>query len=328
MSELSRFRSTVRPVVHVGYHKAGSTWLKDHILRPEHGFHCPPTRRSGAVAEALIIPATWTFSPERGRAAFVEDLEYARTRSLVPVISDENLIGKMWNTGFPYGHEVAERVRQTFPEAVILIVIREQCASLYSRYQQYVKEGGCWSIEDVLNPPSWRDGFRRMYDWSLLDYVPAIQRYQELFGRDSVLVLPVEMLRSSPDVFLARMASFCGVPEIPLSTNVPANRGMGGATIALVRAYNQLIDVCNDPRKKSYRVRHRIQKKIRNASELWLPRGLQERRARMIKRYIADVVEDRYAESNRHASELIGLDLGEYGYRCASDSPELRRAAR
>lgn len=306
-----------RPVIHVGYHKSGSTWLKECVLRPEHGFYCPPTRRSGAVAEALIIPDAWTFSSERSRASFTTDLEYSARHGLVPVISDENLVGKMWNTGFPYGHEVAWRVRQTFPDGLILIVIREQCASLYSRYQQYVKEGGTWSIQEVLNPPSWRDGFRRMYDWNLLDYASVIQRYCDLFGRESVLVLPVEMLRSSPKAFLEKLSSFCDVPEIPLSSNVPTNTGLGGVTVALLRAYNRLVDVCNDPRKKSYRIRHRVQKKIRNVSELWVPHELQERQGMKMRCYIADLVAEQYSETNRQVSELIGMDLSKYGYNCA-----------
>lgn len=307
-------RPVPSPVIHVGYHKAGSTWLKDHVLRPEHGFHCPPTRRSGAVAEALIIPDSWRFNARRSRAMFADDLHYAQRHGLVPVISDENLVGKMWHTGFPYGHEVAWRVRETFPDGRILIVIREQCASLYSRYQQYVKEGGTWSIEDVLNPGSWRSGFRRMYDWGLLDYASVIERYYDLFGRKAVLVLPVELLQASPGEFLSRLSAFAGVEEVPVSSNVPTNTGIGGTTVALVRAYNRLVDISNDPRKQSYRLRHRFQKKIRNAAERWAPREVQERRQARIERYISELIGDRYGESNRRTSELIGIDLAAFGY--------------
>ena len=121
---------TLRPLIHVGYHKTGSTWLQKRVFADDAAGFCVPwaAGREEAV-RAFIHPNPFHFAPAKAREAFEAGLEKARERSLVPVISHEGLSGDPM-AGKYYGREVAERISRTFPDARILICIREQKATL------------------------------------------------------------------------------------------------------------------------------------------------------------------------------------------------------
>ena len=70
----------------------------------------------------------------------------------IPVLSHERLAGNFMS-GCWDNDILAKRLSLLFPEAKILLCIREQRSILYSIYQQYVKEGGGGNIQTFLFPP-------------------------------------------------------------------------------------------------------------------------------------------------------------------------------
>ena len=59
----------------------------------------------------------------------------------VPVISSERLSGNPDASGFDSAY-IATRIADAFPDAKILIMIREQTKLLVANYFQYLKRGG------------------------------------------------------------------------------------------------------------------------------------------------------------------------------------------
>lgn len=133
-------QDNVNPLIHIGYPKSGSTWLQRNVFRnPKLGFFEQSRHK---VTELLIAPNTFDFEAATCRQQFLPDIQQAQERGLHSVLSQEMLTGRA-HTGGYNGATNAERLAQVFPNAKILIVIREQKRMILSSYKQYVKGGGC-----------------------------------------------------------------------------------------------------------------------------------------------------------------------------------------
>src|SRR5688572_31265244 len=166
-------------IVHVGLHKTASSWLQEHYLpHAQYGFWFPPlapdSRRPVKAAghillwnenQRLIDEDEFDVSAARSRLA-----EYEKPHGLIPVISNERLAGHPLSNGYDR-QTLARRILLVFPQARILLVIREQNALIMSNYMQYLKYGGWHTPEGYLKPQS--DGRKpdlslRFWDYSRL----------------------------------------------------------------------------------------------------------------------------------------------------------------
>ena len=100
----------------------------------------------------LIYPNALDFSPQICKKYFYPKLLEATTGGLIPVLSYERLSGNPHSGGYD-SKEIANRLVQVFPDAKILIVIREQKDIILSTYKQYIIEGGACTVKRYLHPP-------------------------------------------------------------------------------------------------------------------------------------------------------------------------------
>lgn len=304
------------PLLHIGYHKTGSTWLQERLFAPaEFGFHTPWTREQ--IRERLIHGDPYRFDPRCARAGFEAGLAEAARRSRVAVISDELLSGNP-REGLSRGRLTAQRLEETFPGARILVCIREQRSMLVSWYKHHVRAGSAISARRFVRPK--RGGFEGAFPLAYFEYDALIAHYQARFGRDRVLVLPYEWLRRDSGDFARRIIAFAGSRASGVPGAQVANPGYGGLTIALRRWTNLFVGrdfhSGHDPAAGIFarRVLHRLDRR--------LPRPLQERCERRIQSTIYSAIGDRFARSNRLTQQLTGLDLGGCGYPCEPEPPK------
>jgi hypothetical protein len=126
-------------LIHIGYPKTGSTWLQRSVFRnPKRGFFLSSRHK---VRKFLIAPHAFDFEVQSCCQQFLPDLQQAEEKGLTPVLSQELLAGNAHTGGYDSGTN-ANRLAQVFPEAKILVVIREQKRMIISTYKQYVKGGG------------------------------------------------------------------------------------------------------------------------------------------------------------------------------------------
>jgi Sulfotransferase family len=307
-------------LLHIGLQKTASTWLQDKVFRSAAvGF--ATVGGEAVVKRHLIAPDDMEFDPAACRSAFLERIEAAGAERLVPVLSAERLSGDMLYGAYD-SVRLADRLAQTFPGAKVLIVIREQRGMLYSTYQQYVKAGGQLGVGDYLRRASkshpWPCDLRRY------EYDRLVAYYQHLFGRDNVLTLPFELFRSEPAGFVRRIVAFAGVSPDPAAIEAlkfakVVNRSWPPAGIAVKRRLNWLVRERMNPwapidgRSVAGR---RLTKAARTLGRN-APRRVASRIERDIRSTVASLVGDHYRESNARTSELIGLDLGSFGYDLA-----------
>jgi hypothetical protein len=300
-------------LIHVGYHKTASSWLQNCIFSNESlGFYAPWTVNTGEVAQVFLMANEYRYDIEQARRTFEKGRRTARAKSLLPVLSNQDLCGYPMY-GQYYGRQVAERLHETFPNANILIGIREQQSMLLSQFKQYVRQDGIHPLDVFIGTGTERVGFSPIFRLDHLEYDLLVEHYQQLFGRNNVLVLPMELLRVDAQWYVQRILDSCGRSAACNVSYPSENAGWGGVAIALKRRLNFVFP--QDPLgRRQYRLNH-ASYAVSSLVDRITPRRLHKLVDGKWKRAIERRVSDYYRSSNRRLSELIGMDLARFGYR-------------
>ena len=197
-------------LVHIGYPKAASTLLQSTLFDGRHpGF--VPARSKGARSPFLNGTGRDRFVP-----SFDDDplsIAHPDPGGAVAVFSDEDLAGHPLSGGVT-APLIADRIKRNLPEARILIVVREQRAMCLSAYAHYlVRSCGRARLAQFLDPKFQNQlpthhpryyAFGRLVEW-----------YVRAFGRDNVLVLPMETIVADEPAAMARIERFAGADPAP-----------------------------------------------------------------------------------------------------------------
>lgn len=314
-----------RLLVHVGYHRTGTTWLQQAFFpQPSSGFLLPWDR--AWVNEELVLPKPLVFDPERLGPRLEKGRARARQDGRIAVLSNERFSGNPHSGGYDSGI-LADRLHRLFPDARILMVIREQRDMIRSIYYRYVFEGGVERPEGYLQPP--RAGRMRipLFDFDFYAYHRLVAYYQQLFGRERVLVLPYELLRHDARAFVARIAAFAGAAPPGEPPAERRNPSLSSLAMAIKRPLNRWLvrDALNPAAPLSFERSNHLLLRGLGRLDRALPAGLQRVGTSRLRAVVARETAGRYAESNRRTAALTGLDLAAWGYeveapRCAATS--------
>ncbi|SMP47730.1 Sulfotransferase domain-containing protein [Neorhodopirellula lusitana] len=311
-------------LLHVGYHKTGTTWLQrslfDHCTR---GFY-PLSYRSRKKVRSVDLTRPFV-SDENGssinplgfhadslRSRFELELNW-RTEG-IPVVSSEQFTGNPHSGGFDQ-KSLAERLHAVFPNAKVFMVVREQNSMIMSTYFQYLLGGGIQSLDRYINEPF--DGRLPMFSKHYFQYHFLIDHYQKLFGRDNVLVLPYELFRRAPKNFISQLATFSGarIPnDLPFESQENAGRNRVIeyhlrilAPLFVKSSLNSYSPIAIPRARWSF-------KTMKAALGKLVPDSMHRKFVAAKRAEIASYTDGFYDESNKLTSQLIGTDLSEYGY--------------
>ncbi|MEQ8541381.1 MAG: sulfotransferase [Coleofasciculus sp. D1-CHI-01] len=308
-------------LIHIGYHKTGSTWLQQVLFKDEKaGFLTPWGSQSSQAVIQFLVPNAYRFSPESAKKTFEVGFQEAQKRGLVPVLSHEALSDN-FVSGTYQGKEVADRIHAVFPDSRILIIIREQQSMILSSYRQYIKQGGIETIQQYIGADINKPAFKPTCRLDYLEYDLPITYYQNLFGAANILVLPLELLSRDKKSFVQKIINFAGIDinagDIPDIFSRPKNIGYKGGAVAVRRRLNFFLDKPTYARRqgKSSLADHTTAK-LSVVVERLLPQGIHQRVEDDWEQFIAEYVGDRFKDSNQRTSHLIGMDLADFGYPC------------
>jgi hypothetical protein len=306
-------------LVHIGYHKTGSRWLRFLFFdNPQTGFGWVDKTAPDHPVRRLVGARPFEFDAASSRAAFDPLLRRIEEDGLFPVVSFERFSGNPFSGGYD-SKEIANRLLEVFPEARVLVVVREQRSMIVSTYKQYVREGGALPPRKFMHPPAPKSMRVPWFDLRHFEYHHLLSYYRRLFGPDAVLALTYEQFVADPSAFVEQIGRFAGRPLgsdvlASLPFDVKTNPGSPATAIAARRLLNGL-GVCTDlnpaPLFPSPAIR-RLGKRIDQAT--LAPRRIVVREEAKLRQIVADTVGDRYVESNRRTAELTGIDLGSYGW--------------
>jgi hypothetical protein len=301
------------PVIHIGYHKTGTTWLQRRMFGNEAlGYRRVRLTQDG---QDLYLLHDFDFDAARCRAEMQPKLERCVREGSIPVITTMRLSGNPHSGGYD-SRTLADRIAAVFPGARILVAIREQRSMILSTYAQYVKMGGPCSLRSYLLTPddSRRPGFR----FEQFRYDRLIAHYQGLFGRERVLVQAYERFRDEPQAFAEAVAAFCGGKAPPPEAEAKVvNRSLGPFALAVLRWLNPFVNADSLNGNSPYAAKW-LNKPVRglvDGVDRITPRPLRDAIQRRWRETIEEETRGRYEESNRRTAALTGIDLARYGYR-------------
>lgn len=286
-------------LIHVGYHRAGSKWLQKKFFNNSNLGFFEPLPRSFIDREIIRTNGLF-FNPA------LEKFKISNS-NLIPIISHERLSGSPHAGGYD-SKELADKLKQLWPTAKILIVIREQNDMIRSLYSNYVKAGGVCSLDDYLHPP--RRSYRLPhFEFQYLMYDKLIDYYQQLFGLENVIVLPYELFARDPHQYLTQICHFVGIAPKTNFDFEPINASQSSLANAIQRIINPFI--IRDPANGySNLAIPGFIKITRFGLKLITKIAPQDWHLPQIKRIIGDD----YRLSNQTTQQLTNLDLKKYNY--------------
>jgi len=190
---------SARHLIHIGYPKAGSTFLQEWFrchpdlqYRPGGlaGFHnvYELGRPAASVCRYYVTSFEGLSTPHESAGDLRLDFDGITAVQEDPVKDNQA--------------RVCARLQTLFPDARILIVTRGFRSMIMSAYSQWVRMGARRRLKEMCNDLALRleqDAYH-YYDY---DYV--VRLYRDAFGEDNVIVLPYELLRDDQAKFVSEL---------------------------------------------------------------------------------------------------------------------------
>jgi hypothetical protein len=197
------------PIVHIGYHKTGTTWFQDSFYPAVRNRRYIPR---ATVRRAFLNAGALHFDPAQARARLGEAPDSM-------ILCEENLSGGLHNGGLAgaLSKDVADRILRTLPNAQIVIFVRDPLSAIISAWLQYVKGGGTFSLKrymfgrDRLSPVAPERDEAPGFCLDHFDTIRLINHYDSLFGPKQVHVFRYEDFRADPRGFAAAYAARFGL---------------------------------------------------------------------------------------------------------------------
>ena len=283
--------------IHVGFAKTGTTWLQSRVFSKNPHINYRPSR--GHITNLLI--------PTHPLSDIVEKVNLIREQASSPLLfSHESLVGHFFapeqdRPDILDTADVAKRIHEAFPDARIIMTIREQGDMIESMYRHYIFGGGS------------KDPARAIKDDLLVDpylhYHNAINSYEGLFGVENTWVGLFETLNDAPKLFLESLWSFMNVTPLKLDAEIFTKRdnvGLSSKMMTDIRLYNRSIRKLTLQNPSLIGFAHRNFKRMdkvlggRSEHTPWATKGAFDLNG--------------FAEGNRLLNESRQLNMEKYGY--------------
>lgn len=308
MSELNN-----APLIHIGYHKTGTTWLQQEVFSHQPGIYTVPRK---LITEAFLQPSAFSFDPWQAR-------------KMLSALSDHRVLVSMEAlSGYPHNgglngclsRDIVSRLQRTFPDAQILVVLRSQPEAIASAYCQYVHRGGTYSPGRYIgltarpNRPDKVPTFNPDH----FEYLPLLRCYREAFGEGAVHVFLYEQFRDERDEFLRRLAEtfnlYLPTTDFALSPRRRTSYSPGLLRLSRLLGGFSARDVSNKRYWMHIPGAYWLQRGVMETLNRILPNRHGSNPVRVLGEELSMRLWHRYADSNRRLAEEFELPLQQYCY--------------
>lgn len=192
-------------VFHAGFPKTGTTFLLNGVFS-QLDFCCLGIRDiyPQSVWDDVVVPR----NDDRCRFAPVE-------RSLPTLIAAEGIAG--------FDRAALIKIRDDFPQAKVLLTVREQRKYIVSLY--------CHLVSNSHKVPRMFRSYaikNKQIIRSHINYSENVEKIAEIFGWESVKVIPIESERRSQELFFKELGDFIGadVRGVKVVNDLESNRSV------------------------------------------------------------------------------------------------------
>lgn len=211
---------------HIGYPKTATTWFQESFFPRVKNYryiHRDITNKHFFFSDSFTFNST-EVKHELG-------LDQSNEKLLLSSELMVTAINFSWQSG-NYARVCAQKIKEVFPSAQIIIFLRNQQSLFASAYQQYLKNGGTYSLKKYLYSG-------RVFAFEHLLFDLMIEYYDSLFGKENVHIFFYEEFRRDPDSFLD---DFCKKFDFKIDLNeIPqgrVNRGLRKGMVLPLRFFN------------------------------------------------------------------------------------------
>ena len=232
---------------HVGHSRAGATWVQDNLFNSKKAGFAMINRYTNEYkfVESITNTSILKFDKKKIRSDLESVYTKFRKKKLIPVLSSESLLGNP-TSGARDIESITYNLYRMYPNAKIFMMIRNQTSLLRSMYLRYIHAGGVQSLEKFLLKKS-RGGFH-CFDINCYDFYDQYNMYSKIFGKKNILINPLELLMSDPNLFLKRIFNFCNLKGYyNFDSKEKKNRSRGALNFIYKRFINCLLFIGGDP---------------------------------------------------------------------------------
>lgn len=302
--------------LHVGFSKTGTTTLQRHLFsgHSQIRYLGKPYKDETLKARVheLLTQESLVYDPANIKT-YLEHEVFGKTGEAgkLMLLSEEMLVSysKVRDKGL-----VAQRLKDLFPGAKVLITIRNQFeilkAAYLSRGRLLAYAPGRYAGLHVKFDEWLRASYENIERSYLghVDYFKTVEYYSRLFGRENLCVLPLEEFIRDPEEYIKKLTRFFGIDfseAMGLVTDKHANRGISQFQLEAEALRSKWF-----PLNRFFMIAGMLN------IYLFLKKNVRKDKDADI--LIADKWHDRFAaiyrEGNRKLEALYGLPLTEYGY--------------
>lgn len=296
-------------LIHIGYHKTGTTWLQERFFPVHPQISTPFSYQE--IVENIVYPHDLNFSDAFAKSYFEPKLRQIELEGRIAVFSAERLSGNPHSGGYD-SKVIADRLYAVFPNAKIWIVLRNQIDMIVSNYKQYVKEGGMGQLSYYLkmDPPERIPSFR----FEHFEYADLIKYYQEKFGKDKVLVSFYEDFKISKSDFIKDLCNFIRIDYIDINTkeSKDINESFSDLSTIILRPLNAFSYY---PSMAQYPVMNLPGRKfLRNILKIMDRIFFKKLLKKYFRNKVVKIIGDRYIKSNNELEKAHGVKLNKSFY--------------
>lgn len=284
--------SSGRIVIHIGYHRTGTTFIQNTLLSQycDDYFVATPYNKNRELIEIL--------TENNSLSAIEESLHEKFNNYFFRSIGDKKAIisSEKFSSIDTNVEEVASRLHSFFPEAHIVITLRSQYTHIPSMYANRLHKDDIFTINQFMDKLITNDyGFYKM-----------LRLYVDLFSEDQVHILFFEDLQQDPVTYSKSFLNICGLdlvnPDVTF-VKTSKNRGLGPLQVRSKLLFAKWPFL----RRLAFSSAKRLDP---IASKLGVNYSERIPKWNEVKLKLPDM----YGDGNKRVAELTGVDLASKGY--------------
>lgn len=314
--------------IQIGFNKTGTTFLEKSVYKAHPDIECYQIAGNVELErlfnDYLIGPLDYNYNKN----------EFKNKFNAIYKKSEENkkLFGLMYEAlTFQYStriniSQIIERLYDIFPDAKIIIFIRNQNSWLISHYSQYIKSGGKLTFHDFIECILCNS----VYDGMAIDWYPLVQTIYDYYPREKVFIGLFEELAQSPQGVANNLFDFLNIPRIPIEEN-KVNPSLNYWGLKCMRVLNKFVNYDCGTSPYSFfrdlngaeptcfkRMQHTFIYRVYKPKALFIAQLFSNILKSNKKLSLSDMqkmkVMKKYHDNNIKLSKLIDLDLKKYNY--------------
>lgn len=297
-----------KPLIHIGYNKTGTTWFQNNFFP----FVTNANLINRATAHRLLINSNYfLFNANEVRN------ELTKHTDKRIIISEEEFCLSVRAKSYTKT-ALIKQLHQVFPEAQIVVFIRNQVERLLSLYLYYLKQnGGTYSFQNFLfkKNRSYGNIFNQRLENSR--YHHFINFLCEIFGQQNVHIYLYEEFAQNNALFINK---FCQAHNLEVNTEAlhfsRVNSALKRNFIPIARFANLFTEphIVNRSHFITIPYLDRVCKRLYPKINRWEIWGRNAEPKDLLDKQTLNYLNHYFQDSNRILMEQHALPLDKYGY--------------